>query len=75
MINPGDDRIKIKGHIGTWHSIDQKTWNGRFLHLLEHDTYGDDAPMLIVDRQGTLVLDDVWNGWDDLEYLEEEGFI
>ena len=30
-----------------------------------HDTYGDEAACIIVDERGKLVLDDVYNGFDD----------
>lgn len=32
---------------------------------MEHDTYGDEAACVIVDERGKLVLDDVYNGFDD----------
>ena len=32
---------------------------------MEHDTYGDEAACIIVDERGKLVLDDVYNGFDD----------
>lgn len=73
------DHIKVEGHIGTWHSIDEgdfiltpDTDDGRpltlpaHLFLLEHDKYGDEAACVIVDEAGKLVLEDVWNGFDDL---------
>ena len=35
--------------------------------LLEHEAYGDEAPCLIVDENGSLLLEDVYNGFTDLE--------
>ena len=32
---------------------------------MEHDAYGDEAACIIVDERGKLVLDDVYNGFDD----------
>ena len=32
---------------------------------MEHDTYGDEAAYIIVDERGKLVLEDVYNGFDD----------
>ena len=32
---------------------------------MEHDTYGDEAACIIVDERGKLLLDDVYNGFDD----------
>ena len=40
------------------------------MFLLEHQTYGDEAASLIVDQDLNVVLDDVWNGFDDLDLLE-----
>ena len=62
--------VCIKGHYGSWYEIDRKTWeDGRDLALLEHEEFGDEAECLIVeikpDGDIELVLDDVWNGWDD----------
>ena len=32
----------------------------------EHDEYGDEAASVIVDQDGRLLLEDVYNGFDDL---------
>jgi len=40
------------------------------LFLLEHQTYGDDVPALIVDSELNIVVSDVGNGFDDLDLLE-----
>ena len=34
--------------------------------LLGHDEYGDEAASVIVDQDGRLLLEDVYNGFDDL---------
>ncbi len=39
---------------------------GQSFYLMEHDEYGDEAAAVIVDRQGKLVLEDIWNGFDDI---------
>lgn len=63
--------IVITGHIGTWHIIDQQTQpDGQTYFLLEHDEYGDEAACLIVDENLNIILDDVWNGWGDLEEMQ-----
>lgn len=62
------DNIKIKGHIGTWYVIDEGVWEGEKVFLLEHETYGDAAAYLIVNEDLDIVLDDVWNGFEELEY-------
>lgn len=64
------ENIKIYNHTGTWHVIDQTKYNGNDVYLLEHGTWGDMTENLIVDKNLNILLDDVWNGFDDLEYLE-----
>lgn len=74
------DGIKINGHYGTWYVIDEDvfhrpTRNGIEdipVYLLEHEQYGDEAAGLIIDDNMDVVLEDVWNGFDDLREYEEE---
>jgi len=37
------------------------------LFLLESRKFGDEVACLIVDKKKQLVMEDVWNGFDDLE--------
>lgn len=81
MLNRKSDKIQVEGHVGTWYVIDEAVctpppeWEREpksvRCFLLEHETHGDMAACLIVNESGTLILDDVWNGFDD---LEEAGF-
>ena len=64
-MNADTSGLTVAGHIGTWHTIDQHEVGGRSFYLMEHDTYGDEAACIIVDERGKLVLDDVYNGFDD----------
>ncbi|PWJ22719.1 uncharacterized protein DUF4316 [Faecalicatena orotica] len=59
--------IEVDGHIGTWYVIDTEVVNSTKYFLLEHEEHGDGAACVIVDGDGKLVLDDVWNGFDDLK--------
>lgn len=59
--------IEVEGHIGTWYVIDTDKINGTAYFLLEHEEHGDEAACVIVDSDRKLVLDDVWNGFDDLK--------
>lgn len=79
MLTLNSEGIKIKGYRGTWHVIEiahfPKEWKFKYpdLYLLEHDFYGDETASLIVGENKEthdfeIVLDDVWNGFDD--YLE-----
>lgn len=66
------DGIVINGHRGTWYVIDHTTC-ARYgdVYLLEHETYGDEAPGLIIDENYMVIVDDVWNGFDDLwEFID-----
>lgn len=65
------DNIKIQGHVGKWHVIDKKEHRGKTVYLLEHNTYGDMAAGLIIDKDLNVILDDVWNGFLDLDECEE----
>lgn len=46
---------------------------GQPFFLMEHDEFGDETAAIIVDSQGTLILEDIWNGFDDItiEQLQE----
>lgn len=73
-ITKTSDHIKIEGHRGKWYVIDEGTYVNDGddnlvvdMFLLEHETYGDEAACLIVDEEGEIMLDDVWNGLNDLE--------
>ena len=65
-ITRNSDSIKIKGYYGTWYVIDAALY-GEWYFLLEHETYGDEVASLIVDSEGNVIVDDVYNGWDSLE--------
>jgi len=64
------DHIKVEGHRGTWYIIGESVYKNEPVFLLEHEQYGDEAASLIVKEDLTIVMDDVWNGFDDLELLE-----
>lgn len=71
-IETGSDHISIDGHTGTWYVIDEGEYKAPAARypvrcfLLEHETYGDEAAALIVSSAGVVLLDDVYNGFDDL---------
>lgn len=58
--------IKIDRYRGKWYVIDTAINNTFKYFLLEHETYGDESACLIVDQDGKIIVDDVWNGFDDL---------
>ena len=53
--------------MGTWYVINTNIVNDIRYYLLEHEQHGDEAACVIVDSDGKLILDDVWNGLDDLQ--------
>lgn len=79
MLNRSRGGIEIAGHEGTWYIIDEGDFqitpdvDGKpetltaHLFLLESRKFGDEAACLIVDKKKQIVMEDVWNGLDDLE--------
>ena len=65
-INKNSDHIKVKGHVGTWYVIDSTTYIKGKVYLLEHEIYGDEAPGIIVNSKGEVIVEDVYNGFEDL---------
>ena len=59
--------IEVDSHTGTWHTIEDTMIDNKQYFLLEHDEYGDEAASIIIDTNGKLIIDDVWNGFADLE--------
>lgn len=59
--------IKVAGHKGTWYEIDSMVKNGEEYFLMEHETYGDMAACVIIDKDNNLIMEDVCDGFDDLD--------
>ena len=59
--------IKVKGHIGTWYVVDTYIFRGQPCYELEHEEFGSDAAHIIINSNGTVLHDEVWNGWLDVE--------
>ncbi len=66
-LHDNSDNIAVDGHIGTWYVIDTQAFGDKTYFLLEHEEYGDEASCIIVDEDKKLILEDVWNGFSDLE--------
>jgi hypothetical protein len=64
-IRRNSDQIEIEGHFGKWYVVDTEVHDGRKLFELEHETHGDSAAHIIVDSNGAVILEDVWNGFAD----------
>lgn len=46
-------------------TIDHMEVDGHTFWLMEHDTFGDEAPCVIVDEKGKLAISDVYDGFDE----------
>ena len=58
--------IEIEEHYGQWYTIDVIAIDQKVYLLCEHEEYGDETANIIVDLEGNLILDEVWNGFSDL---------
>lgn len=65
-ISSNSDGITMEGYTGTWYVIDTNETPFGDLFLLESEVYGDETACLIVDENGLVLLNDVWNGFEDL---------
>lgn len=67
-MNKGIKGIKIEGHKGTWYSIDTYNYYGQHFYIMESEIYGDEAPCVAIEAEThKVVLEDIYNGWRDLE--------
>lgn len=79
MILRNSEHISVEGQHGLWRVIDEDWYqltpdvNGKALtyrehvFLLEHESHREEMACLIVNQDGLLLMDDVWNGFKDLE--------
>lgn len=65
-LNKDKQGIVVPGHKGTWYVIDNCIKDDKEYFLLEHEKYGDETACVITDVSGKIVLDDVYNGFEDL---------
>ena len=64
-INRLSENIEFPGWWGTWYTLETAFTSRGKLYLMEHEQYGEDTEHLIVDHEGNIVMDDVWNGFED----------
>ena len=64
-VNMDTSGLAVSGRVGTWHTIDHMEVDGHTFWLMEHDTFGDEAPCVIVDEKGKLAISDVYDGFDE----------
>lgn len=53
------DNIKIPGHVGTWYVAFTRQRRGQTFYYLEHEFYGDQADMIIVDKEKKIIRENV----------------
>ena len=72
-VNMNTENLSVKGFLGTWHTADSATVGGVDFFLMKNDTYADMAN-IVVDSGGKLVLDNVYDGFDEhtIELLRQE---
>lgn len=58
--------VKLHGHIGTWYVIDATIRNGETYYLFESEIFGDEAPCIITDANYQIIMDEVYNGLEEL---------
>ncbi len=72
-VNMNTESLSVKGFLGTWHTADSTSVSGVDFFLMKNDTYADMAN-IVVDGGGRLVLDNVYDGFDEhtTELLRQE---
>ena len=70
------NNIKLKGYYGTFYIISDTVMDIKGtlkrVYLLESEFWGDEAPCVITDGDYNIILEDVYNGFEDLRYAIEE---
>ena len=68
--------IKLKGYYGTFYIISDTVMDIKGtlkrVYLLESEVWGDEVPCIIIDGDYNVIMDNVYNGFDDLRYAIEE---
>lgn len=63
----------IEGKEGRWLAFDSIIIDGRQFFLMEHETYGKDAAWVVLDKDGKLIVDNAYHGFDQtvLQQIKE----
>ncbi len=54
----------IEGKEGSWLAFDSEIIDGKLFFLMEHEKYGREVAWVVVDESGKLIVDNVYNGFD-----------
>ena len=63
--------MRIENHSGKWYVINEWRYKGKMYFLLENTTFGDEAASVIVDENGYLILDEVYQISDFYEFVDD----
>ena len=70
------NNIKLKGYGDTFYIISDTVMDIKGtlkrVYLLESEVWGDEVPCIIIDGDYNVILNNVYNGFDDLRYAIEE---
>lgn len=67
ILNKESRGIVLEGKRGTWYVIDSAMYPVGMMYLLESEQFGEDVECVIVNSTGHIVLDNICNGFDDLD--------
>jgi hypothetical protein len=54
-----------------WYEIDKQAFGDDFLYLMESQVWGDNIPCIIIDKDNKIIMKDVYNGFEELDYDKE----
>lgn len=75
-LDENSENLEVDGHTGVWYVIASETIDDTKYFLLEHEYYGDECANLIVDGRCDLILEDVFNSFDDLrEHFDDKNHL
>lgn len=57
---------KIEGKDGTWEVVDYLLVEGKNYFLMEHEQYGTNVAYVVLNQNGKVIVDSVYNGFDDM---------
>ena len=57
---------EIEGKDGTWQVVDYLLVEGKNYFLMEHEQYGTNVAYVVLDQNGKVIVDSVYNGFDDM---------
>ena len=57
---------EIEGKDGTWDVVDYLLVEGKNYFLMEHEQYGTNVAYVVLNQNGKVIVDSVYNGFDDM---------